>query len=93
MARARLSSPADTLEEEPLNGSAIMCSRLFLKISFKYNPYRNETTTDAAPQFAGFVTAGSNKVITVTEASLQAAKRRLGPILDADPQVLVSVPS
>ncbi|KAL6727881.1 hypothetical protein Aduo_009719 [Ancylostoma duodenale] len=51
----------------------------------------NGNAAVAAPPFAGFVTAGSNKVIAVTEASLLAAKRRLDTLLEADPQTPVRI--
>ncbi|RCN32644.1 hypothetical protein ANCCAN_21546 [Ancylostoma caninum] len=51
----------------------------------------NGNATVAALPFTGFVTAGSNKVIAVTEASLLAAKRRLDTLLETDPQTPVRI--
>ncbi|KAK6054003.1 hypothetical protein COOONC_08492 [Cooperia oncophora] len=48
--------------------------------------YLDEGSKGSSTGFAGFVTAGTNKLITVSDSALELAKRRLNATLEDAPQ-------
>ncbi|VDN21369.1 unnamed protein product [Cylicostephanus goldi] len=82
----------DSFEESlKLNSQEKTNTHIQLDFTSSENNQKTESGATTVPPafFPGFVTAGSNKVITVTAAALEAAQRRLNEISESEVQLFV----